>query len=90
MVENFEDDVLLLEPRGRFDACLIGRCADTGKAVYSADKIISALMEDMRWEEDEEMTEETAYDMALEYFDFNIRSSYAGEMTPLYVWNLIS
>ena len=82
----FDEDVLLLEPRERYDSCVIGKCAQTGKAVYSADKIISVLMENMGSGEDEEITEDNAYNMALEYFDFNILGSYVGEMTPLYVW----
>lgn len=89
MDEHFEEGTLLLEPRERFDACLIGRCASTGKAVYSADKILATLMEDMSdIDEDQEVSEGDLHERALEYFDYNILSSYVGEMTPIYIWSV--
>lgn len=54
-----------------FNEAVIGVCGD--KLVYSIEKIIEKLMEDM--------SEEDAW----EYYSYNIEGSYVGEKTPLYV-----
>jgi len=54
-----------------FNEAVIGVCGD--KLVYSIEKIIEKLMEDM--------SEEDAW----EYYSYNIEGSYVGEQTPLYV-----
>jgi len=54
-----------------FDEAVIGVCGE--KLVYSIEKIIEKLMEDM--------SEEDAW----EYYEYNIEGSYVGEHTPLYV-----
>lgn len=45
-------------------------------AVYSVQKIIHILMEDMSHED------------AVEYFEYNIAGSYLGEKTPIYVYDV--
>ena len=59
-----------------FDDAVIGTCCNTGRIVYSIERMLVILMErsDMSMED------------AMEYFSFNIGCAYVGEMTPLYVW----
>ena len=73
------EDALLLEPRERYDSCILGVTYDGTKIIYDAIKIIEALVED------DEMTEEDA----TEYFEFNILGSYLGENTPVYVGTIM-
>lgn len=64
------------------------RCEE-GRLVYSADKIIGALMEDFKSHMDEtgeEYTEESLETEAHEYFSFNIEGAYMGPFTPKYEW----
>ena len=44
------------------------------RVVYKTEKILAILMED-----------ETPYDEAAEYFDFNVAGAYMGVYTPLYL-----
>jgi hypothetical protein len=71
---------LYLEPREMFDPC-IARLQD-GAVVYSADRIIIALLKSWGASEDDD----DAYDEALDYFFYNIEGAYRGEFTPLYEW----
>ena len=73
------EDALLLEPRERYDHCIIGATYDGTKIIYDAIKIIEALVED------DDMTE----DEAVEYFEFNILGAYLGENTPIYVGTMM-
>jgi hypothetical protein len=73
------EDALLLEPRERYDSCIIGATYDGEKIIYDAIKIIEALIEE------DEMTE----DEATEYFEFNILGAYLGENTPIYVGTMM-
>lgn len=59
-----------------FDDCIIGITEEFGnepRILYSKDKIIKKLMEDM--------TEEEAY----EYYDYNIIGGYFGERNPIFL-----
>jgi hypothetical protein len=59
-----------------FDDCIIGITEEFGngpRILYSKEKIINKLMEDMSEEE------------ALEYFDFNIIGGYFGEQNPIFL-----
>ena len=57
-----------------YDDCIIGLTirADVPVVIYSADKIIDKLANNMSYEE------------AQEFFDFNIEGAYVGERTPMY------
>jgi hypothetical protein len=57
-----------------YDDCIIGMTfrADVPVVIYSADKIIDKLANEMSYEE------------AQEFFDFNIEGAYVGERTPMY------
>lgn len=62
--DGFDDAVIGIS----FGACPV--------AVYSVQKIIHILMEDMSHED------------AVEYFEYNIAGSYLGEKTPIYVYDV--
>ena len=82
-----ENKTLYLEPRAMYDHAIL-RCED-GRLVYSADKIIEALIKDFKSymdETGEEYTEESLETDALEYFNFNIECAYMGPFTPKYEW----
>lgn len=55
-----------------FDDAVIGLEEKSGRLIYSVDKCIEILEKNMSTEE------------ALEFFDFNTRSSYVGELTPIW------
>ncbi len=63
--EIFDDAVIGTSQRIGLDDCI----------VYSADKVIEILSEDMSQED------------ALEHFDFNIAGAFVGETTPIFVWS---
>jgi hypothetical protein len=66
------DDIAWLKADG-FDAAIIGCDPLAERLVYSIKKSIGVLMEDMS-EED-----------AVEHFEYNVRGSYVGEQTPIWV-----
>jgi len=79
VLEEENPEALLMEPREQFDACIVGlgyRFHDGPLAMYSADKVIGALME-------EGMDEEEAQ----EWFDVNVIGAWLGDGTPVYVWD---
>ena len=61
-----------------YDDCIIGLTirSDVPVVIYSADKMIEKLANDMTPEE------------AQEFFDFNIEGAYMGERTPVYWYGL--
>jgi len=54
-----------------FDACVIGLDERRMLLIYSADKILKSLRDDMDQEG------------ALEFFEFNIKGAYMGPNTPI-------
>ena len=72
------DKIAKLDPKillaDGYDDCLIGLAFREGElvALYSAERIIEKLSEDMTIEE------------AYEYFEFNIEGSYVGVKTPMF------
>lgn len=69
--ENAEGAVLLTG----FDDCIVGIVEEFGgnRVLYSKEKIIQKLMEDM--------SEEESY----EYFDYNIIGGYFGDQNPVFL-----
>ena len=75
---------------------MIGVCNDVNKPmrlVYSVRKCIEILYRDVKFSKKDFSQEEIAegmtnqqkkWEMALEYFDFNVSGAYVGEQTP--VW----
>ena len=62
-----------------FDDCIVGITEEFGngnRVLYSKEKIIQKLMEDMNEEE------------AYEYFDYNIIGGYFGEQNPVFLSKL--
>ena len=57
----------------RFEPAIIGQSDADFRIVYSVEKIIDILSEDMTREE------------AIEFYEYNILGAYMGEMTPIYV-----
>ena len=77
VLEEENPEALLMEPREQFDACIVGlgyRFHDGPLAMYSADKVIGALMEEGMDEEDAE-----------EHFSYNVIGGWVGEGTPIFV-----
>lgn len=70
-ISEHNDEAILWDG---LDNAIIG-ISDGGKVIYDIDKIISELCsQGMRHEE------------AIEWFDFNISSSYVGEYTPIHIY----
>ena len=57
----------------KYKPAIIGQSDSDLRIVYSADKIIDILSEDMTREE------------AVEHYEYNILGSHMGDMTPIYV-----
>ena len=57
----------------RFESAIIGQSDADLRIVYSVEKIIDILSEDMTREP------------AQEFYEYNILGAYMGEMTPIYV-----
>ena len=80
LIEVLEDEnpeALFMEPRGEFDACIVGlgyRFFDGPLAIYSVDKVLGVLMADGMDEEEAE-----------EHFGYNVIGGWVGEGTPLFV-----
>jgi hypothetical protein len=58
------------------DDAVLGYDSDLFKLIYSADKIIEILQEDQGM----------SYDEAVDYYCYNIDCLYAGEQTPILIW----
>ena len=78
VLENLlSDDETVLLADGFEDAFIgIGRQFNTPIAVYSRERCIKILMEDMSY---------MSYDEAEEYFAFNVAGAYVGESTPIFL-----
>ena len=59
-----------------FDDAVIGTCYNTGRIVYSIERMLQILID----------RDGMSMEEAIEYFSFNIGGAYVGEMTPMYVW----
>lgn len=72
------EEMLLMEPRERFDKCLVGVCRRFNNtfALYSYSRVIEVLAEDSDPEDDD------PYTSAMEFFEFNVVGGWLGEGTP--------
>lgn len=75
-----------------FDDAIIGVAEriNLGPVVaYDVEKIIAILSKDMEVDESEleegETIEMKQYEMAYEYFEFNIKGAWMGEFTPVFI-----
>jgi len=88
-IAEYNEEALLLDG---FDEAIIGIAEriNLGPVVaYDVEKIIEILMKDMEVSEDEldegESIESRKYQMALEYFDYNVKGAWMGEFTPIFI-----
>jgi hypothetical protein len=58
-----------------FDSAIIGVDETEMRLIYSVSKCIDILSEQMSLED------------AIEYFNFNLRTTYVGEKTPIWCWD---
>jgi hypothetical protein len=72
IIENYSHEELI--KADNFDDAVVGIEVNTLRLVYSIDKMIAILTEDMSYED------------AIEYLDFNVFSEYVGERTPIYIY----
>jgi hypothetical protein len=70
ILEQYQDEEILIADG--FDQAVIGIEESSMRLIYSVNKCIEILTEDMS-EED-----------ALEYFSYNVLGSYVGEKTPIW------
>lgn len=59
-----------------FNDAVIGTCYNTGRIVYSIERMLQILID----------RDGMSMEEAIEFFNFNIGGAYVGEMTPMYVW----
>jgi hypothetical protein len=64
-----EDEILKADG---FDDAILGYDESSGRLIYSVQKCLDILVEDMSYED------------ALEHFSFNISGAYVGEKTPIW------
>ena len=76
------DDLIYLEPRNVFDSMIIGVCSKPYALTYDLDSMIEHWKSEFQ---DEERDEDRAYEMAWEWFEYNVLGAYWGEHTPVYV-----
>ena len=78
-MEDIEIEPMLLlgqsEEINDYAEAFVGVILDESKAVYDEDKIIKVLIERDGMDDME----------AIEFFEFNIRGSYMGDRTPMYI-----
>jgi hypothetical protein len=72
IIENYSHEELI--KADNFDDAVVGIEVNTLRLVYSIDKMIAILTEDMSYED------------AIEYLDFNVFCAYVGERTPIYIY----
>jgi len=76
------EELIYLEPRSTFDSMILGICSKPHAITYDLDAMISHWETEFR---DEETDEDRAYEMALEWFEYNVLGADMGEHTPTYV-----
>lgn len=75
---DYSDKILLADG---FDNAFIGvgeNSESNPVAIYSIEKCLNILAEQFKDEEDPETD-------AIDYFEFNVRGSYVGEFTPMFI-----
>lgn len=76
------ENLVYLEPRSVFDDMIIGVSSKPYALVYDLDRMISHWKNEFQ---DEETDDDRAYEMAWEWYEFNVLGAYWGEHTPVYV-----
>ena len=90
-------NMVYLEPRETFDAFIIGEATgfnlDENCLIYSKVKIINHLASELLAGQDPKKNnrfEELTFEMATEYFEYNIIGAYMGPNTPIFLESLNS
>jgi len=93
LISEFNEEAVVFDG---FDEAIIGMAEriNLGPVVaYSVEKIFEILMKGMEVSEDDldedETIESRKYMDALEYFEYNIKGSWMGEFTPIFIEKLI-
>ena len=73
------DGFVLLEPREVFDSMILG--VSTNAFIYDQDALIEYWAKEFT---EDEVGKDEAYEMAVEWFQFNVEGAYMGEHTPVY------
>lgn len=75
------EEILLLEPRERFDQCIVGvgRRFNHTFAIYSEPRVLAVLAEDATEDDDDPETS------AREHFEYNIVGGWVGDGTPAFI-----
>lgn len=83
-------NMVYLEPRETFDAFIIGEATgfnlDENCLIYSKTKIINHLASEMLV--GQSTVNSSAFEMATEYFEYNIIGAYMGPNTPIFLESL--
>jgi hypothetical protein len=58
-----------------FDEAIVGLDTDLQRVVYSIDKCVDIIIQDM----------EITWEDAIEHFYYNVAGSYVGEQTPIFI-----
>lgn len=82
-MEEMDAEILLLEPRETFDACLVGVAERFNSvfAVYSRKCVLEAFARDMP-DDDPDYPPDLA---ALEHYSFNVVGGWLGDGTPAFM-----
>ncbi len=85
LLEQLNPDAMLLEPRARYDRCIVGitrrpidhwpRAEHQWVAIYDSDLLTHVVMED----------DGVEHSLAAEHVSVNIMGAWVGEGTPVYV-----
>ena len=73
IIEHYDDEEFLVADG--FDDAILGVEESEMRLVYSVDKCLTILEENMSHTE------------AVEYFTFNVSGAYMGEKTPIWCWD---
>ena len=76
------EELVYLEPRSTFDSMIIGIASRPYAIVYDLDAMIEHWKSEFT---DEDTDEDRAYEMAWEWYEYNVLGAYWGEHTPVYV-----
>jgi hypothetical protein len=70
ILEQYTDEELLIAVG--FDSAIIGVDESSMRLIYSVEKCLQILCDDMTYED------------AIEHFEFNVKGAYVGEKTPIW------
>lgn len=70
ILEQYTDEEFLIADG--FDSAIIGVDESSMRLIYSVEKCLQILCDDMTYED------------AVEHFNFNVRGAYVGEKTPIW------